>query len=251
MDSDADKHKAEKQDTDLDSTTNQSVEPVDAETQDSVGGRREKLPDDQPVTSALQMHAKRQYIQSISIQLLALLAIVSVFLYLLLAPWLELNRSPISSIPFVFLTGVTGGIIGIQSRLKTLAIEDLDLLAHSVPFLLLAPIIGGFLALLLFLMFIGGLIQGNLFPVFSTSAPVAVGENIKDSTCVSNGISSLMCVTGAATDYAKLLFWSFVAGFSERFVTGLMLGIESGSVTSRKLKAGEDVLTTAKEKIPR
>jgi len=160
------------------------------------------------------------------------------FVGILVIPLITFSTSPISSIPFVFLTGVIGGIVGIQSRLKTLAIEDLNLLASSVTFLLLIPVVGGFLALLLFLMFIGGLVQGDLFPNFSIPAFAPSGEAVQNSpsSCEANGILAFTCVSGSAADYAKLLFWCFVAGFSERFVTGLMLGIEGDSDADKTTK---------------
>jgi len=101
------------------------------------------------------------------------------------------------------MTDVIGGIVGIQSRLKTLVAEDLSLLASSATFLFLIPIIGGFLALLLFLMLIGGLVQGDLFPTISIPGTGLSSENGKDSVsiCTTNGISTLTCVVGLPTDY--------------------------------------------------
>ncbi len=36
-------------------------------------------------------------------------------------------------------------------------------------------------------------------------------------------------VHGEAVDYAKMMFWSFVAGFSERFVTDIVSKFENDS----------------------
>ena len=240
-----DQQKPAKPDVDPASTQPADAEsPGDSATNPATNPKSDTL-DESANSSALRIQTlvlKRQYIQCISIKLLVLLITVGVLLYFLLAPWVHLNKSQISSIPIVFLTGVVGGIVGIQRRLKTLVVEDLELLARSAPFLLLAPIIGGFLALLLFLMFIGELVQGDLFPTFSTSAAAAWGGNIKSSanSCIANGISALMCVSASASDYGKLLFWCFVAGFSERFVTGLMFGIEGKSVTGPLAQARKD-----------
>lgn len=116
-------------------------------------------------------------------------------------------------LPVVFV-GVLGGIISLQKRLNKMPVADLLLLRNSFPFLLLAPLVGGFLATMLYLLFIGELLKGGLFPTFVPDA---------DADPSSQGMASVLKVHGETVqDYGKLLFWCFVAGFSERFVTNLI-----------------------------
>lgn len=69
---------------------------------------------------------------------------------------------------------------------------------------------GGILALLVYVLFLGKLLQGELFPDFKADKDAA------------EGFASLCDQGGDFTDYGKLLFWSFVAGFSQNFVTNLI-----------------------------
>lgn len=63
-------------------------------------------------------------------------------------------------------------------------------------------VFGAIFATLLFLTFIGGLVQGSLFPRFG-------GDGWFD-------------VLFRPSDWARLMVWSFIAGFSERFVPDLL-----------------------------
>ena len=118
----------------------------------------------------------------------------------------------------VLLCGAIGGFISLQRRLKSFEHEDLVLLARSWIYVLLSPLVGGILALLLFFLFIGGLLQGDLFPRFDET------ENVK------SGLSTLFEVRGVDhKDYAKLIFWCFLAGFSESFVTNIISHFESSA----------------------
>jgi len=71
-------------------------------------------------------------------------------------------------------------------------------------------LVGGILALLLFMIFVSGLLKGDLFPVFV--------PDIDPNPAFKENFFILFEIHGGPTDYAKLIFWSFVAGFSERFV---------------------------------
>ena len=73
----------------------------------------------------------------------------------------------------------------------------------------LIPINGGIFALVLMIMFVGKIIQGTLFPTYPDL-------KVEDLITFKKWITSAYPVSGA--NVAKLLFWSFVAGFSERFV---------------------------------
>jgi hypothetical protein len=112
----------------------------------------------------------------------------------------------------VFVSGLLGGFVSIQQRLPYIALSELKVLSSSWVSIALIPINGGIFAIVLMLMFAGNIIQGQLFPVY----PDPDGFPISDAQSFLNWLKLFYPVTGV--DLAKLLFWSFVAGFSERFV---------------------------------
>jgi len=61
-------------------------------------------------------------------------------------------------------------------------------------------------------MFVSGILEGSLFPKYSQ--PDILQDNIIES--FQNWLRASFPQSGP--DVAKLLFWSFVAGFSERLV---------------------------------
>lgn len=110
----------------------------------------------------------------------------------------------------VFMSGLLGGFVSIQQRLPKISLEELRVLSGSWVSITLIPINGGIFALVLMLMFIGHIIQGQLFPVYAKDVAIAGMVDFK--------IWLLDTYPSTGPDIAKLLFWSFVAGFSERFV---------------------------------
>jgi hypothetical protein len=133
-----------------------------------------------------------------------------------------------------FACGLVGGFVSIQQRLKKVSNEELELLSRSWFQILLIPIYGGIFALVLYLAFLGNIVQGATFPRFSMpefSVPPGT-EDMKrlfNATYPSTGV-----------DFAKLIFWCFVAGFSERLVPQIIS--KTGSKDS-----GDDADTTVKE----
>ena len=136
-----------------------------------------------------------------------------------------------------FGTGMLGGFVSIQQRLRLMPVLDLSLYARSWTVTLLFPIVGGILALVLYVAFLSGIVQGHAFPNFyvpSFSQP----PNRDD-------ISMLFLLTtpNSGADFCKLFFWSFVAGFSERFVLGFLRKMSSDpegpETTTNKTIAGD------------
>lgn len=111
-----------------------------------------------------------------------------------------------------FECGLLGGFVSIQQRLRKIAGEELALLSESWTTIMVIPIYGGIFALVLYILFLSGLVQGHLFPVFYVPT-FQVPPTTED-------VLNLLKTTYPATpqDFAKFIFWSFVAGFSERLV---------------------------------
>lgn len=122
----------------------------------------------------------------------------------------------------VFECGIIGGFVSIQQRLKQIGSEELKLLSESWATILVIPIYGGIFSLVLYTLFLGGLIQGHLFPSFFISE-----FSIPPST---SDVVSFLTTTypSQGSDIAKLIFWSFVAGFSERFVPQIIHKVSQG-----------------------
>ena len=132
---------------------------------------------------------------------------------------------PVPTPVAVLFVGFVGGFVGLQRRLKTLPAEDLTLLANSWVSIALSPIAGAILAELVYLLFISGLLAGNMFPAFVPDNRSGIIQGLR-------AVFEVHCV--AASDYAKVLFWSFVAGFSEKFVTNIISQFESREPGNRK-----------------
>lgn len=162
----------------------------------------------------------------------------------------------------VILCGAIGGFISLQRRLKHFPSEDLLLLARSWVYVLLSPLVGGILALLLYFLFLSGLLEGDLFPNFDTidalkqtaaaaittsTEATAVNSTVANTLNLNNAIvpgtvNSDVSRTGLTVlfqaqgvgykDYAKLVFWCFVAGYSESFVTNIISHFETAADSS-------------------
>jgi hypothetical protein len=120
----------------------------------------------------------------------------------------------------VVMSGFIGGFVGLQRRLKDLTVEDLQLIATSTIYTWLSPLVGGVLALLLYILFLSDLLSGQLFPRF-----------VPDGSSPNTGFASVFEQRADSyKDYAKIIFWCFVAGFSERFVTDVIGRFEGTAV---------------------
>jgi hypothetical protein len=120
------------------------------------------------------------------------------------------KRFPVSW--FCFECGILGGFVSIQQRLKKVEDEELEYLCQSWIAILMNPIFGGLFSLVLYVLFLSGIIESPLFPRFKIpefSCPPTVDD-----------LRRFFAETYPAlgSDFAKLAFWSFVAGFSERLV---------------------------------
>jgi hypothetical protein len=121
-----------------------------------------------------------------------------------------------------FGCGLVGGFVSIQQRLKKIPDEELELLSRSWFQILLIPVYGGVFALILYLAFLGNIVEGAMFPRFSIPE-FSVPPSAQD-------MKNLFTATypTAGVDLAKLIFWSFIAGFSERFVPQIISKTTNG-----------------------
>ncbi|TKB27433.1 hypothetical protein FCL47_04655 [Desulfopila sp. IMCC35006] len=167
------------------------------------------------MTEKLQAIRKISNRLAIALAVLVLLVICGAFLTLH-RPEGKFVTAPIAA----FSAGIIGGFVGLQRRLKLMSEDDLALLANSWVYVCLSPLVGGILAVVLYVLFISTLISGDLFPKFIPDSNELCIE-------VKKGFSTIFAVHGESVDYAKMMFWSFVAGFSERFVTDIISKFET------------------------
>lgn len=120
------------------------------------------------------------------------------------------------------LCGIIGGFVSIQQRLRGVSDQELELLTSSWFQILLVPIFGGVFALVLYVILLSGIVSGHIFPEFYF--PVRP-ESGPDTTYILDVFTETYPNTGE--DLAKFLFWSFVAGFSERFVPQIISKVTS------------------------
>ena len=163
-----------------------------------------------PKPSSVESEPGRQaYLQFITRRLvvftLALLLLMAVMIYAILFT----SREQSILVILVFASGLIGGFVSIQQRLPRISTEEMRGLSSSWVSITLIPINGGIFAIVLMFVFMGRIVQGGLFPVY----PEFEISNVIDFF---NWVENSYPKTGE--DVSKLLFWSFVAGFSERFV---------------------------------
>lgn len=150
--------------------------------------------------------------QVLTSRLIILTGIALVFAVMLFAlPFLGDSKLMVSWL--VFICGIIGGFVSIQQRVKDIPDDELELLSSSWFQILLIPIFGSVFALVLYCVFLAQLLNSDIFPQFHIPAPPATGPN--DSFII-DVLRKTYPSTGS--DLAKLIFWSFVAGFAERFV---------------------------------
>lgn len=170
------------------------------------------------------MSQKTELIRVISKRLLIPLLFLLVFT-VIAVPLARAGKGIIAATPLLAMTaGAIGGFVSLQRRLKEFSEDDLELLFTSWIYTILAPLVGGILALLLYVLFLSGLLAGDLFPKFVADAITTVnqtGSDAKPQAII--GFESIFDTHGESyKDYAKLLFWAFVGGFSERFVVDVI-----------------------------
>ena len=77
---------------------------------------------------------------------------------------------------------------------------------------------------LLYMLFVSGLLTGKLFPKFVRDDPMPNPEEFR----------SIFQIHTTYAGYAALVFWSFVAGYSERFVTNIIGQFERDATPAPK-----------------
>ena len=164
----------------------------------------------------------RKISNRLTIALVALVIIICIG-----AIYANINHDFVTAPLAAFAAGIMGGFVGLQRRLKSMSEDDLALLAHSWVYVCISPLVGGVLAVVLYVLFISTLVSGDLFPKF-------VPDAVDPCSPERKGFSEIFKVHGEAVDYAKMLFWSFVAGFSERFVTNIISKFENEQGKSDK-----------------
>lgn len=121
----------------------------------------------------------------------------------------------------VFACGLVGGFVSIQQRTHRISNLELRHLSESWAGILLIPIYGGIFALVIHVIFVGGIISGQLFPNYSIPSFAEPASLANFKAFFQNTLPK----TGQ--DTAKMLFWAFCAGFSERLVPQIIQNVQS------------------------
>lgn len=115
----------------------------------------------------------------------------------------------------MFISGNIGSYVGTHKNLSSLQNKEVVDLSSSWLSLIVPSFIGGTLALVLLLLFMSGIVAGDLFPKFVATPDARVG------------IESLFDQHGEGMkDYAKLMLWGFIAGFNQKYIVDIINSIK-------------------------
>jgi len=125
----------------------------------------------------------------------------------------------------VILAGMIGALFSALARLYQVDQASLALISPTVQALgggdlmmysFVPPLVGAIAAVVLYLVFVGGLMSGSLFPTISC---------VDGKTC--SDVTEMMrnYLPAGPQDVGKALVWAFAAGFSERLVPDLLQGL--------------------------
>jgi hypothetical protein len=144
-----------------------------------------------------------------------------IFLLICIGVYLYQYDGEMPPMIYVMIAGSIGGMISAVRRLQGAASTEANALTyidlrHDWGSILLAPVYGVTFSLVLLLFFTSGFLKGDLFPVIATMP----AELAREATSVSEVMADFFVNTYPATgaDCAKLIVWSFIAGFAEKFV---------------------------------
>lgn len=116
-----------------------------------------------------------------------------------------------------FIAGNIGGYVGTHRNLINLTDAEVIELSDTWLGLVIPSFVGGILACVLYTIFISGIISGELFP-----------RIVPDQGPSPEGFQSIFHQhADGAAEYAKLIFWSFVAGFNQKYVVDVVESIKS------------------------
>jgi hypothetical protein len=140
-------------------------------------------------------------------------------------------------IPVVAFCGAIGGAVSVQRRIQAMRTDGnpvanlLGTLRQLFISIDLAPVTGSIAAILLYLLFSAGLLQGSVFPKIADYRVTQMSQGIltlsatQPADAAPPAMQPLSYINffqyaAPATlgDYAKLLIWAFIAGFAERLV---------------------------------
>lgn len=135
-----------------------------------------------------------------------------------------------ATLTVVLFVGAIGGLVSLQQRFQSVSdwgdpINTVSKLHYAGFSIFESPISGAIFAGVLYLIIMGGLLKGALFPTI---------------TEVSGGTSSttlgdlLKLGPASGGDYAKLIVWSFIAGFAERLVPDTLSRFVSQSEANQR-----------------
>jgi hypothetical protein len=118
----------------------------------------------------------------------------------------------------VFVSGNVGSYVGIHRSLGELNDSEIIDLSGSWLGLVVPSFVGGILAFVLYLMFLGNIVNGVLFPKFEA-----------DRDYFGTGFEALFNQHAAEglAGYGKLFFWSFVAGLNQKYVVDVVNSVRS------------------------
>jgi len=135
----------------------------------------------------------------------------------------------LGSFPFAFFAASLGGSISLLRRLREKSQAVLDEVAASWISTLMPLLYGGLMGAVAYVLFMSGILTGeggrglftsNLFPNFTQ-------PSAEDNGPLS--VSVILQLRPASVhDFGKMLVWCFLAGYSEKFVAGILQALEDG-----------------------
>ena len=120
----------------------------------------------------------------------------------------------------IFLIGSGGGFVSVHRRLFAMDDAKIELYATSWTILFTSPFVGGVLAVILYFLFLSKIISSAIFPSFEA-----------DTAPLSHTLLDMYRSSGLNfSEWAKLAFWSFVAGYSEDFVLAVIDSVKASAI---------------------
>jgi hypothetical protein len=138
------------------------------------------------------------------------------------------NRFRVTILMIVSMAGALGGFVSALRRLYAFQRvfptnffgRTRKINSYLIVYSLIPPLIGMIAAVVLYLIFAGGLIKGSVFPEFHMADPQTTTGSTQGPDAFRDFVTYWQ--PKSSMDYAKVIVWGFLAGFSERFVPDIL-----------------------------